>query len=62
MAETRKEQKQLRKDQRGTRDIREEVGERNRHGADAQPIIRDPYRDRTRGDWHRTGRHRDEEV
>jgi len=62
MAETRKELKQLKKDQRGAREIREEVSERIRDGADTQPIIRNPNRDRARGDWDRTGLHRDEEV
>ena len=61
MAETRKEQKMLKKDQRGAREIREEVGERIRDGADSQPIIRNPNRDRARGDWDRTGDHHDEE-
>src|SRR2546428_2803156 len=62
MADTRKEQKMLKKDQRGAREIREEVGERIRDGADSQPIIRNPNRDRARGDWDRTGNHHDEEV
>jgi hypothetical protein len=62
MAELRKEQKQFRKDQRGAREMREEVSERIRDGADTQPIIRNPNRDRARGDWDRTGLHRDEEV
>ena len=62
MAETRKDLKQLKKDQRGAREIREEVSERIRDGADTQPIIRNPNRDRARGDWDRTGLHRDEEV
>ena len=62
MAETRKELKQLKKDERGAREIREEVSERIRDGADTQPIIRNPNRDRARGDWDRTGLHRDEEV
>ena len=62
MAETRKEQKMLKKDQRGAREIREEVGERIRDGADSQPIIRNPNRDRARGDWDRTGDHHDEEA
>ena len=62
MAETRREQKMLKKDQRGARDIRDEVGERIRDGADSQPIIRNPNRDRARGDWDRTGDHHDEEA
>jgi len=61
MADTRKEQKQLRRDQRSPRDMRDEVAERVREGADSQPIIRNPNRDRARGDWDRTGLHRDEE-
>jgi len=62
MADIRREQKQLRKDQRGVRDIRDEVGDQIRDGSDAQPIIRNPNRDRARGDWDRTGDHHDEEA
>ena len=57
MADTRKDPKQLKKDQRGAREIREEVGEQIRDRADAQPIIRNPNRDRARGDSDRTGKH-----
>jgi hypothetical protein len=62
MAEIRKAQKQLKKDQRAAREIREEVRERIRDGAESQPIIRNPNRDRARGDWDRTGDHHDEET
>ena len=62
MADIRKEQKQLKRDQRGPRDMRDEVVEHIRDGADSQPIIRNPNRDRARGDWDRTGLHHDEDV
>jgi hypothetical protein len=62
MAEHRKDMKQLKRDQRGAREIRDEVGERMRDGADSQPIIRNPNRDRARGDWDRTGKRQDEET
>ena len=62
MAEHRKDMKQLKRDQRGAREIRDEVGGRMRDGADSQPIIRNPNRDRARGDWDRTGKHQDEET
>ena len=62
MAENRKDLKQLKRDQRGAREIRDEVGERIRDRADSQPIIRNPNRDRARGDWDRTGKRADEEV
>ena len=60
MADARREDKQLRKDQQGPREARAEVAEQMRDGADSQPLIRKPNRDQARGDWDRTGLHRDE--
>jgi len=60
MAGVRKEEKQIKKDQRGARDVREEVAEQLRD-RDSQPIVKNPNRDRARGDWDRTGDHHDAE-
>jgi len=57
MAGVRKEEKQIKKDQR---DVREEVAEQLRD-RDSQPIVKNPNRDRARGDWDRTGDHHDAE-
>ncbi|HKB13895.1 MAG TPA: hypothetical protein VKD69_24685 [Vicinamibacterales bacterium] len=59
MADVRKEDKQLKKDQRGARDVRDEVAEQIRDGADSQPRIQHPNRDNARGDWDRSGDHHD---
>jgi hypothetical protein len=40
--------------------MREEVAEQIRDGSDSQPLIKNPHRDQARGDWDRTGLHRDE--
>jgi len=60
MADARRDDKQLRKDQHGSREVRQEVAEQIREGRDSQPLIKNPNRDRARGDWDRTGLHRDE--
>jgi hypothetical protein len=60
MADVRREEKQIKKDQQGPRDVREEVADQVRDGADSQPLIKNPNRDQARGDWDRTGLHRDE--
>lgn len=62
MADVRKQDKQLKKDQSVGRDVRSEVEEHTRDGRDSQPIIKNPNRDKARGDWDRTGVHHDEDV
>jgi hypothetical protein len=62
MSDARREDKQIKKDQRGPRDMREEVAEQIRDGADSQPRIQHPNRDQARGDWDRTGNHHDAET
>jgi len=54
----RAEEKRIKKDQAGPREVRQEVLEEIR-SSDSQPIIRQPNRDRARGDWDRTGDHTD---
>lgn len=51
--------KPIRKDQQSTREIRAEINEEILPGA-TQPRQEHPNRDRTRGDWDRTGNHHDE--
>ena len=51
-------EKRIKKDQAGPREAREEVLEEIR-SSDAQPLIRQPNRDRARGDRDRTGDHQD---
>jgi len=59
MANTpRGDDKRIKKDQAGPREARQEVLEEI-HSGDAQPLIRQPNRDRARGDWDRTGDHQD---
>jgi len=58
MANQRGDEKRIRKDQAGPREVRQEVLEEIR-SSDAQPVIRQPNRDRARGDWDRTGDHQD---
>jgi hypothetical protein len=60
MADVRREEKQIKKDQQGPREMREEVADQVRDGADSQPLIKNPNRDQARGDWDRTGLHHDE--
>jgi hypothetical protein len=62
MADVRKQDKQLKKDRSVSREVRDEVADQVRDGADSQPRIRNPNRDRARGDWDRTGDHHDEEI
>jgi hypothetical protein len=59
MANDRRDQEPIKKDQQSPRDAREEVGEEIQPSA-VQPLIRQPNRDRARGDWDRTGDHHDE--
>lgn len=58
MANQRGSEKRIRKDQAGPREAREELLEEVR-SSDAQPVIRQPNRDRARGDRDRTGDHQD---
>jgi hypothetical protein len=46
------------KDQSAAREIREEVNEQLEQ-AHTAPTVRNPNRDRARGDWDRTQRHHD---
>ncbi len=55
----RSNRKQLKKDQRLTRDVRQDIEEESRPGA-TKPLHRQPNRDHARGDWDRTGLHHDE--
>jgi hypothetical protein len=59
MADVRKGDKQLKKDQQGPREVREDVAEQVRDRADSQPLVKNPNRDQARGDWDRTGDHHD---
>jgi hypothetical protein len=52
------DEKQLRKDQQVGRDVRQDLGAEIRSSG-SKPIIRQPNRDQTRGDWDRTGDHQD---
>ena len=60
MADARKEDKQIKKDQLGPREVIEETNEEIRDGSTIRPQVKQPNRDRARGDWDRTGDHRDE--
>jgi hypothetical protein len=62
MSNVRREDKQIKKDQRGPREVREEIVEEVRDGSTTQPIVRNPNRDQARGDWDRTGDHHDAEA
>jgi hypothetical protein len=59
MAEPRRTDKILKKDQRGVREAREELAEEIQSGG-TKPRQEHPNRDRARGDWDRTGDHHDE--
>jgi hypothetical protein len=61
MADVRKQSKQLKRDQSVGREVRNELEEHIRDG-DPQPLIKNPNRDRARGDCDRTGNHHDEEI
>jgi hypothetical protein len=60
MADTRRSEKDIKKDQHVVRDVLEEVAEEIRPGA-TKPRVQDVNRDRALGDWDRTGDHHDEE-
>jgi hypothetical protein len=53
-----RDEKRIRKDQAGAREARQELSEEIRSGG-SQPLMRQPNRDRARGDWDRTGDHQD---
>ena len=59
MADVRMEEKQIKKDQLGPREVIEEAGEEIRDGSTTKPQVRQPNRDRALGDWNRTGDHHD---
>ena len=59
MADKRRSDKLLKKHAIGSREVRQEIGEEIKSSA-TQPRQRNPNRDRARGDWDRTGIHRDE--
>jgi hypothetical protein len=59
MAEVRRQDKQLKKDQSGSREAREEMNEEIR-STGTKPRMEHPNRDRARGDWDRTSQHQDE--
>jgi hypothetical protein len=49
-------EKLLKKDQSGVRETREEIAEEI-GSSDVQPTLKNPNRDRARGDWDRSGDH-----
>lgn len=57
----RNEEKQLKKEPRNVRETREEVLEEIR-SSDVQPLVKNPNRDRARGDWDRSGKHQPEDI
>jgi hypothetical protein len=59
MAEIRREDKRLKKDQRVSREAREELHQEIRPSP-TKPLMGNPNRDHARGDWDRTNLHRDE--
>jgi hypothetical protein len=60
MADERREEKQIKNDQLGPREVIDEANEEIRDGSVTKPQVRQPNRDRARGDWDRTGDHHDE--
>jgi hypothetical protein len=61
MVDVRRNDKPMRKDQKGPREVIDETNEEIR-STGTKPRIEDPNRDRARGDWDRTGDHHDEDV
>jgi hypothetical protein len=59
MADPRRTDKILKKDQSGPREIRKETFEEIRSSG-TKPKVGNPNRDRARGDWDRSGIHHDE--
>jgi uncharacterized protein (UPF0147 family) len=62
VANAKRDEKVIRKDQTGPREVREDATEELEeiNSGTSQPKIENPNRDRTRGDWDRTGDHHDE--
>jgi hypothetical protein len=58
MAEARRSDKELKKDQSAAREIRREISEEIRSSG-TKPQQKQPNRDRARGDWDRSGVHHD---
>ena len=59
MADKQRNEKLLKKDSSGPREVRQEIGEEIKPSA-TQPRQKNPNRDRARGDWDRSGIHHDE--
>lgn len=59
MADRRRTEKQIKKDQDSPAEVRNEVMEEIRPNG-VKPLVRNPNRDEARGDWDRTGVHQDE--
>ncbi len=59
MADRRRTEKQIKKDQDSPAEVRHEIMEEIRSNG-VKPIVRNPNRDEARGDWDRTGIHQDE--
>ena len=57
----RNQEKLLKKDRSGVRETREEIAEEIR-SSDVQPALKNPNRDRARGDWDRSGDHHVEDA
>ncbi|PYQ73415.1 MAG: hypothetical protein DMG04_13880 [Acidobacteria bacterium] len=61
MVDVRRNDKPMKKDQKGPREVIDETNEQIRSSG-TKPRIENPNRDRARGDWDRTGDHHDEDV
>jgi len=61
MVNVRRNDKPMKKDQKGPREVIDETNEQIRSSG-TKPRIENPNRDRARGDWDRTGDHHDEDV
>lgn len=61
MANDRRDQEPIKKDQRSPRDAREELSEEVQSSA-VKPRVKNPNRDVARGDWDRSGVHHDEDA
>jgi hypothetical protein len=59
MANDRRDQEPIKKDQQSPRDVRDEVIDEV-PSSPVKPQVKNPNRDRARGDWDRTGNHHDE--
>jgi hypothetical protein len=61
MADEQRNDQSFKRDQQGSRDSFDELGEAIRPSG-TQPRIQQPNRDRARGDWDRSGDHHDEDA